>query len=373
MLSHLIAVLPETVTPSFAEGVTVSLSAVLATIVLVSFALSGALKLGRVDQTLESFTALRVAPVLRRRMIAAAVPVAELLLALGLLLAPAPFFSVFCLASAALLGYYLVLVVRVMGRHEQADCRCFGSLSGSRVTGWSVARNAVLFAAALIVLFTSQCGVLPALGEFTAAMTIGFLIALLVLLTALLARAAVRLSRLSSRASATDDGPRPDGAPRFDGTPWAIPDIEVTTIGGDAIALASVAQLRPTLVYLLSAECTPCRKIMERIPGWRDELGSAVDIVIVTSETRGTAERLFGPLTVPVYFGYRALLTVTGVAGVPSALLLTPDRMVAAGPAEGFDEVVAMTTAIVSATSQSVQKMSTQRPSMQKPSIQPRV
>jgi hypothetical protein len=41
-------------------------------------------------------------------------------------------------------------------------------------------------------------------------------------------------------------------------------------------------------------------------------------------------------------------MAAAGIAGVPSALLLGTDRRVAAGPAQGLDEVVGRTEAIVS-------------------------
>ncbi len=79
---------------------------------------------------------------------AAAVPWAELVL--GALLVAGLLLPWTAVLAALLLLAFTVVLLRVLARGEHPRCRCFGSLTAGRVTWWSVVRNLVLLALAVL-------------------------------------------------------------------------------------------------------------------------------------------------------------------------------------------------------------------------------
>ena len=124
---------------------------------LVAFALavSGTSKVGYVARTLGAMSALRIPSVLQRSFIARLLPFGELLLSLGLFLAPGMGRQAAGALAAVMLAIFTAMLIAVLQRGEDVDCGCFGALTPeSRVTLWSVGRNAVLlFASVVVALF----------------------------------------------------------------------------------------------------------------------------------------------------------------------------------------------------------------------------
>lgn len=87
--------------------------------------------------------------------VAATLPSIEIVAALALLLPAAPWRRAGALLTFGMLVAFLVGVTSVVLRGVNIDCGCFGSGSGS-VTWWTVARNAVLSAAALYLVLADR-------------------------------------------------------------------------------------------------------------------------------------------------------------------------------------------------------------------------
>ncbi|UFS57840.1 MauE/DoxX family redox-associated membrane protein [Subtercola endophyticus] len=312
------------------------------TLLALVFGASGALKLGSIDATHSALTALGAPRFLRNRPIAAAVPYAELALSIALICAPSPLFTAVSAVAVAVSAVFLLLAARSAGRPEAVYCNCFGSLSAQPIGRATVIRNGILLVFAVITLTFAREGVVPTIAALDAPSLIAYLAVLSLVLVACVALLLTRAARHTTL-------PSPESSTTFDSTPWPIPDVEVTTGTGDVIPLAHVASHKATLLFLVSAECTPCRYILSSIPAWQQQLLGAVDIALLTSEKPSVMAPLVDGLTVPVYYGYRALLTVTKLSGVPAAFLLTPDRNVSAGPALGSDEIDGMMAAVTAA------------------------
>ncbi|MFB2599476.1 MauE/DoxX family redox-associated membrane protein [Herbiconiux sp. P17] len=312
---------------------------------------SGALKLGRSAETLRSLDELRVPRALRRRWLAEVLPFLELIAGLGLLLAPAPVFTVAALGASALFALFFALTLAVVARGESVVCACFGARSTRPIDSFAVARNALLLAGAVAATVGAREGAVPWMLGFGLVDWTVFLAAATVLLaigvTVLLVGRS-RSPRDDARPASPTTVSSTTASPGAATDPWPVPDLEVTDATGRAVELASVARDRPVLLVLLSAECTPCGIVADRIAGWRELLGEAVEIAVLTSETPEAFDRRYPRLEARMLFGYRSLMTATGIAGVPSAMLLGTDRMVAAGPAQGLDEVVELTDAVFS-------------------------
>ncbi len=115
---------------------------------------SGVAKLrapGSVDRAMRQ---LRVPAPLAGRSLQRAIPWAEILLALALLLL-AGFWAVVAWAAAlTLFMVYLVLITRAAAQPIKVSCNCFG-ITSAPVTKWTVARNALLASGAVVGLITA--------------------------------------------------------------------------------------------------------------------------------------------------------------------------------------------------------------------------
>ncbi|NQX35525.1 MauE/DoxX family redox-associated membrane protein [Herbiconiux sp. VKM Ac-2851] len=311
-----------------------ALALTLAAVLLVS----GTLKLlpaGRLS--LDDLAALGVPRVLRRPWFAAALPAAELLLGLALLLAPAPLFTAAAAATVLLTLAFTIVVAGVLRRGDRVDCSCFGMLR-SPVTPATAARNVALLLAAAVTAVTTRQGAvltLPALAPdgWTA---------FFATTTAVLAVAALLLRAARRAPSAV----HPAAAPAVrDGSAWPVPDVEVLA-GGELVLLADLARAKPLLIVLLSAECHACERVAPQLGGWRETFGGAVEVAALSSDDASALAAAHPLLDVPVHRGARALMTVAGIPGYPSALLVGTDGLVAGGPAVGSAEVEALAATI---------------------------
>jgi hypothetical protein len=329
-------------------GSVAAVSVALAVMLIVS----GAAKARRTDGTLSAMRGFGVPAVLRARWVAAALPIAELALALGLLVAPSPFSAVAAALVLALMLGFIALTARAAARGEQVDCNCFGSLSSRPVTWATVVRNVVFAVGAAVVLFgagegagfASGPGVAERMLGFGTLEWLGFFAAGAVLLAATLAVVLVGGRRAPERLA-------PEVAPARirDGSEWPIPDLEVTSSDGRAVPLRIVSDVRPVLLVVLSADCEPCAQVAAHLMDWQSRLAPAVGVAALTSADASYFAARYPDVDVPVYYGYRSLMKAADLGGVPSALLLGSNGMVAAGPAQGRDEILDMTAVILDA------------------------
>lgn len=86
--------------------------------------------------------------------LATALPAVELVLGATLLVGTAAWRRAAALGTAALLVVFTVAVAQVVARGINVDCGCFGGSSGP-VTGWTVARDLGLLAAAALLFATT--------------------------------------------------------------------------------------------------------------------------------------------------------------------------------------------------------------------------
>jgi hypothetical protein len=275
---------------------------------------------------------------LQAKWIGVALPVIELLVAVSLLVAPSYVFTGAAVGATLLLVAFVVITGRAVRDRLVVDCNCFGSLSNAPVDRFTVIRNIVFAGAAAAVALAGGEGAALRLATLDSTEWVAFFctttLVLGVALVATLARS--RTPRPAQPASIP--------VTARDGSEWPIPDVEVTDSSGRAVTLSSLSAARPTLLLIVSADCDPCRQVIEMMPRW--QLEPAVGVAIITSASPELFESRYPHVTVPMFFGYRSLLAAAEIGGVPSALLLGTNRMVAAGPAQGRDEVVEMASAI---------------------------
>ena len=117
------------------------------------FAVAAVGKLVGRSRTVETLAEFGV-PESIRRPAAIALPLAELAIAVALL--PAATAAWAAVAAALLLAAFTAVVARTLLQGREVDCNCFGSLGPSRISRWTLARNALLLALAIGVAIAAQ-------------------------------------------------------------------------------------------------------------------------------------------------------------------------------------------------------------------------
>jgi uncharacterized membrane protein YphA (DoxX/SURF4 family) len=117
------------------------------------FVLAGVLKLAQPTAFATEIVNYRFLPALAPYL-AATLPTIEVVLGVALVAAPLQWRRAAALAMAGMLAVFTVAVGQVVARGINIDCGCFGGGSGP-VSGWTIARDVALLAAALAAVTLS--------------------------------------------------------------------------------------------------------------------------------------------------------------------------------------------------------------------------
>jgi uncharacterized membrane protein YphA (DoxX/SURF4 family) len=231
----------------------------------VVFAVAAIGKLGDLDgsrQTVERFGV----PARFARPVGVLIPLAELAIAVGLLIAVAtvPWAA---LAAALLLAVFCAAIVRVLARGEAPECNCFGSLGSAPVGRGTLARNVVLIGVAGFVAVAGWSdGGISAwtwIGDLDAAG--GIAVALAVLMVAHLAfswQLFRQNGRLLDRVSRLEAGHTHDaksGLPIGEPAPRSVlPDLD----GHDVVLDDLLALGRGALLVFTDPACGHCDPLL---------------------------------------------------------------------------------------------------------------
>lgn len=285
----------------------------------------GAATLRRPEQVAAAFTTLRVPRTLHRRWVVRTHPVVEILLAVLLLVLPAPGALAVAVVALLLFSAYLLLVWRAVARGEQAACHCFGALGSGTLDGWAVTRNAVLWAVAALVVVDASLGgsARERLAQGPESWAWGLALAATAAVTYLVTR--------GTPAPTAAAAPRPAAY-----LPVPVPDVALG-IGPDEtrVPLAELAADRPQLLLLLNPTCGPCTLIGRRVAGWVPEV-PGVDFRIVNTLSRQTVQET-APEWAPHYGTDEGgeVDAAFGRPARPAGVLLTRDGAAPTGPVIG--------------------------------------
>ena len=291
-------------------------------------------------------------------------PLAELAVAAALI--PVKTAWLGAVGALLLLSLFAVAIGANLARGRKPDCRCFGQLR-SAPAGWStLARNAVLAAPAVLVVWQGWEGnvgpsvvgwagalsTIQALSVFAVALVVGLLAAQCWLLFQLLrqngrlvrqlegveaALAASRLALTPSENGAQEMAGLPVGtpAPAFD-----LPDLE-----GEKVTLDSLRSSgRPVLLVFTEPGCGYCEELLPEVGRWQDEFANELTIALISSDDPEENRALSKE------HGLRLMLLEEDwevsdaymVEGTPSAVLVEPDGTVGSALAEDAKEIEAL-------------------------------
>lgn len=283
-----------------------------------------------------------------------ALPITELVIALGLLFITTAWAA--AVAASVLLALFCIAIVSVIARGEAPECNCFGSLGSARVGRSTLARNGILLALSLFVIVAGhdQAGT-SAFAWVGHNPTLASLVSLAT--AAIAAQAAfswqlfkqngrllVRVADLEAAStSQASGGPLEVGSPA---PAFALPDLDGNTITLDDI----LAPGRGALLFFTHPGCGYCETVLPSVAAAQVHDSSLPIAVISTgnvepNRARATDHGLDRILLQKEY----EVSEQYGVRGMPGAVLLDPQGLIASDSVEGTVDVAELLAGLVPA------------------------
>lgn len=317
-------------------------------------ALSGLAKLGDVSEGVRGLRELQAPDWLVRDWVARAHPIAELVLAVALVLLPTPWRTVAAVAALALLTAYTVLVVAALRRAREVRCNCFGRRS-EVVNRATAVRNMALLALAGAAVLDCRESSAPIVRVFGGLDPLAWttILAVTAGVAWLIGRgyaAPAPAAATGPAAAATglggsfdegDEGDDDDGR-------LPIPNEALRSADGTTTTLAELVTERAAVLLFLEPTCGSCARLLEDLSAWRRVMP---EIRLITVRTLldpeahsghrhgpppadGTGEPF--PTSPGGYWAQSSILPAFGTTGfTPWAVLLGADGLVAGGPVAG--------------------------------------
>ncbi|MDQ0613756.1 putative membrane protein YphA (DoxX/SURF4 family) [Microbacterium sp. W4I4] len=249
-------------------------------------------------------------------------PIAEIVLALGLLLLGGVLGVLAAIVATLLFLVYLVMVWLAKRRTPDASCACFGARKP--ITGRTLLRNGWL----------ALLSVLAAVG-LSAAPLFGGVLAMPAAWPWVLALAAVAVTFVL--IDQPDDVEPPVAAVEDDVEEYIrvrTPAVSLTLGDGSAVNLRTLAARQPILLLAVSETCGACRPVIESAPRWRELLPElSVRLLVRTMPEQSPLTSAEEPQTLHDPYDY----VRSSIADwqTPTALLLGIDGLLAGGPVTG--------------------------------------
>jgi uncharacterized membrane protein YphA (DoxX/SURF4 family)/thiol-disulfide isomerase/thioredoxin len=326
---------------STVNGVLLSARCLLAAVFLVA-AVGKLFDLAGARNALEQFG---VAPPLAR-LGAPALPVAEIVVAVALVLRPSAIWG----ASGALLLLLVFAggIARAMSQGRAPDCHCFGQIHSEPAGPSTLVRNLVLAALAVVILAggsgPSLNGAFRSLdGTQDALVATSCFAAILLFAVGQLLSDRRRLRRDLDTAIAAQ---APPGLPR--GTP--APNIGLMPVQGGVGTLGELfASPRSTVLVFVSVNCPPCLELLPSLARWQESLAESVALPVLFSGDRDEIERLSDQEGLRLVLAQEAneAFDLYSLRATPSAVLIDADRNVGGAPAEGAAAIEALIRSVI--------------------------
>jgi thiol-disulfide isomerase/thioredoxin/uncharacterized membrane protein YphA (DoxX/SURF4 family) len=348
------------------------------------FTVSGLAKLRDRDGTAKAARDFGV-PASLSNFTARALPVVELLLAIGLI--PRITAGYAAWSIGALLVAFTIAIAASILSGRQTVCHCFGESSNEPV-GWSsVLRNVALLAMAAFIAWPRDAGAgpgpldlwnavdsaaRPALGVAIVSVLIAIAAAyaclgllrqhgrMLLRIDALEAAAAAR--SVTGAPSAQSAQPRhivPAGVPSTAATSASkvpvgspVPAFSLPRLDGTSVTDAVLKSFgRPTLLLFTDPNCGPCNTIAPDLDRWAAEHGDQYAMVLVTRGDLAANKKKYGESAAAhvIHDKELVLANAIGTVPTPSAVTLSADGRVQSDVVMGQHGIEALIAAITGA------------------------
>lgn len=311
-------------------------------------ALSGVAKLRDRGSTQSAIVLLRLPRILHGAWVATALPIGELVLAVLLLATPGQWALLPAAAAFALFGVYLAIVARAMTFDLRPSCGCFGRIGDQRIRAKTVVRNVLLLA--LSGWFLAAClrgGSVPGLlssfsaddGWWLLAALLGCAAAVLVILPA----PGGSRPRPTPRVEVAEDEPQ-----ELDYLRTPFPPATLLDHAGRPRSLADLTRESAVLLIGMDCTCGSVAEVARQLPQWREAL-APVRIVVLSPVEPTPLRRAFDlpPVDLLLDHQYQLWNQWNLVRGLPAAVLLGADGLLAGGPVTGPTAVAEFVDEIV--------------------------
>jgi peroxiredoxin len=265
-----------------------------------------------------------------------ALPALELLIAAALVVTPTARWG--AVTALVLLGAFIVGIARLLRAGQAPDCHCFGQIHSEPVGASTLIRNAVLAAAALVVVVGAPGRSLAWFsGEGLALLLTAMATVALTLAAVILVRENRELQKRPQRGQRRQLSGLPKGSPAPE---FRLPDVR----GGEVALSEQLDAGRPVVIAFVSPHCGPCKTLLPDLARWQRTVSEAVTVLAVSDgdlepNTALADEAGIGSLLVA---GQARISAQYDVAATPSAVLVDVDGTVATAAAVGAPAIEAL-------------------------------
>lgn len=299
---------------------------------------SGATKVRHVEATRSAFSQLQLPRVLTTSPAPRALPWAEIVLAVALVVAPPPLAIPVAVLALLLFVSYLVVIARALTFDHPVTCGCFGELGLGEVTRRTLVRNLLLVLLAVLTVgaATAETSVAARLLEAGAGTWAWLGLLLLTGATLVATFGGTKGDSLSSSVP-QQQADRADGEEEYVRQP--LPFAALEDEEGHTHTLTDLVAEGAVLLVFVSPGCGPCAEPIARLPRWAADLGPVRVRAVVSLPTAvaATASPDLGGILLHDPQGTAARIFGTGT---PGAVLLGGDGLLAGGPVRGKDAVL---------------------------------
>lgn len=238
------------------------------------------------------------------------------------------------LVAAALMAVYLVLVVRVVRRVDDASCACFGARRV--VTRVTVVRNSWYLALSVVALGTTWSnptwgGPLAGAGPSGAGWIVGLAaVAITVAVTLWPEQPTTSLAIAAPAPSADHD--------LLDYIPTRTPAVPVVRADGVEINLRALSMTQPLLLLAVTPGCVPCAPVFSAVAEWRALLPEVSVRLLFSGVPEGNSATEYDEPQ-SLHDPHHYVRDSIADWGTPTAVLLGGDGMLAGGPVTGYDAI----------------------------------
>lgn len=279
-------------------------------------------------------------------------PLAELAIAGALVLQPSARWA--AIASLVLLLAFIAGIANALRKGQTPDCHCFGTIRSEPAGRGLLVRNGLLAAGALVAVAWGPGAAVDAWvadrsGAELAAVALGICTLALVGATVALWRANRRLR--AELVTALENAPAAPGLKL--GAP--APEFRIPSADGTPVTLAALrARGRPIALVFVGPGCGPCATLLPDLEVWRETVADELTIGLVgtgviadfdTASSRhgsGNDALAHEPGLEQEVDTLYALFADYGLKATPSAVIVSPDGVIASATVDGRPAIEAL-------------------------------
>ncbi len=228
-------------------------------------------------------------------------PVAEGLLAIGLLIEPVARWA--ALGAALLFIVFLMAIGQNLRKGRTPDCHCFGQLHSAPAGPSTLIRNTVLALAALVIVIDGGRSIPGWISDLSGAGQMALAVALAVAALGaaefwVLRQIRGQNERILDRLRVIDETVSGGAAIASTSEPnpsFLAPGFDVPALGGGRLHLDDlVARGKPVVLLFVDPSCGPCRDLVPDMAEWNRRFSDEITVAWLSTGSEGDNRDKFG-------------------------------------------------------------------------------